>query len=406
MHALLPFLDNHGLGHSQELSALPAANHDMGPALSALKAPRVLIVNAHADQRRQFARALAAANVQSLEATDADSMFAILRTEPTEAVLVAADLPGANGETILSALRENPPCPNLQVLLTSSSGAADEMAKLLLAGADDYLRLPITPVQLAARVKSALSHKDAQDRQDRLSRQLLDMNAELERSLGARTTDAVQARNALVLALARLVEYRSLEAHSHLTRMQRHCTTLAQEAAGITAFADQIDPDFLQNIECCAPLHDIGNVGLPDHILLKAGRLDDKEIRIMQTHTTVGADTLQHVAHRFGAKLGFLSMAIDITRHHHENYDGSGYPDRLAGNNIPLAARILTIADSYDSLRSRRAQRPSLSHPSSLQIMFDNSPGKYDPLLMAALKRCAGQFERIFRDLPDTITID
>ena len=126
----------------------------------------------------------------------------------------------------------------------------------------------------------------------------------------------------------------------------------------------------------------------------------------MQSHTTVGYDTLRHVLQKFGNKVGFLQMAIDIARHHHEHYDGTGYPDHLAGNAIPLAARIVAIADAYDSLRSRRAQRPSLTHPSSLQIMLANSPGKFDPFLLSAFERCACQFERIFRDLPDSITVD
>ncbi len=346
----------------------------------------MLIVEAQADQRGQFVHALGSAGIQCLEAGDADQALAALRADPTDAVLLAAKLPGQSGGTILKALRENPPCPNLKIIVTSTGGAADEMATFLLAGADDYLRLPLSNVQMAARVKAALRHKEAQDRTDQLSRQLLDMNVELERSLNVCLSDMVQARNALVLALARLVEYRSLETHAHLTRLRRYCTTLAQEAASISALADQIDPDFIDTLECCAPLHDIGNVGLPDHILLKGSRLDEEETQIMQSHTLIGADTLQTVVHRFGPRVGFLRMAIDIARHHHEHYDGTGYPDRLAGTHIPLAARLLSIGDAYDALRSRRPQRPGLAHAASMQIMTENSPGKFDPLLLSAFQ--------------------
>ena len=405
MHALLPFLENPALAHAPTKSSAGGPDQ-MLTAEAGTRPARVLIVDADAGQLRQFARALTAAGLECLEVVDADSALQTLRGEKVQAVLLAARLPGTDGRALLKALREAPPCPNLKIILTAQEFAHDELAALLLAGADDYLRLPISNVQMAARVKSALRHKEAQDRTDQLSRQLLEMNTELERSVGARTIDMVQARNALVLALARLVEYRSTETHAHLTRMQRYCTTLAQEASGITALADQIDPEFMQTIECCAPLHDIGNVCLPDHVLLKAGRLDEEESRIMHRHTVIGADTLQNVARRFGTRVGFLRMAIDIARHHHEHYDGTGYPDRLAGANIPLAARMVTIADAYDALRSRRSQRPGLSQSATLQIMLENSAGKFDPILLGAFQRCAPQFERIFRELPDSINIE
>jgi response regulator RpfG family c-di-GMP phosphodiesterase len=235
---------------------------------------------------------------------------------------------------------------------------------------------------------------------------LLDLNQELERSLTAKTSDLVKARNAMVLALARLVEYRSNETLAHLSRMQRYCTTLAQEAIVLSNGELPIDEDFIQSIECCAPLHDIGNVGLPDNILHKQGRLDPSEHQIMQSHTTLGAETLQKVVRSFGSVLSFMGMAIDIARHHHEHYDGSGYPDRLKAEEIPLAARIVTIADAYDALRSRRAQRPGLAHPAAMQIMLGTAQGKYDPVLLSAFSHCAAQFERIYREVPDSLLID
>jgi HD-GYP domain-containing protein (c-di-GMP phosphodiesterase class II) len=154
-------------------------------------------------------------------------------------------------------------------------------------------------------------------------------------------------------------------------------------------------------LECCAPLHDIGKVGLPDHILLKPGKLTADERILMQTHTTIGADTLQNVAKQHPFAAAFLQMAIDIARHHHERYDGKGYPDRLAGNDIPLAARILAISDVYDALRSRRPYKPALSHTAAMHVMLDMSAGQFDPLLLEAFKRCAPSFERIARDVRD-----
>ncbi len=142
-------------------------------------------------------------------------------------------------------------------------------------------------------------------------------------------------------------------------------------------------------------------MGLPDHILLKPGKLDPDERILMQTHTTIGADILQEVARQHGSAVAFLQMAINITRHHHERYDGKGYPDRLAGTDIPLSARIVAIADVYDALRSRRVYKPALSHAAALEVMLQTSPGQFDPVLIQAFQRCAGDFERIARELPD-----
>ena len=121
----------------------------------------------------------------------------------------------------------------------------------------------------------------------------------------------------------------------------------------------------------------------------------------MERHTVIGAETLRHVAHLFGTQVAFLGMAIDIARHHHEHFDGAGYPDHLAGEAIPLAARIVAIADNYDALRARRAQRAGFSHAAAVQIMTESSPGKFDPHLLAAFQHCAARFEKIFHDVPE-----
>ncbi len=183
-------------------------------------------------------------------------------------------------------------------------------------------------------------------------------------------------------------------------RLQRYCRILAEEATGIPSLAGQVDRNFIQMLESCAPLHDIGKIGLPDYILGKTGNLDVEERHIMQTHTTIGAETLQNVAQRHGSAVTFLQMAIDIARHHHERYDGQGYPDRLAGNDIPLSARILTICDVYDGLRTRRAYKPALTHTAVLQVMLEGSKGQFAPLLLHAFQRCAFLFEQVHREIP------
>ncbi|MEI7685718.1 MAG: HD domain-containing phosphohydrolase, partial [Planctomycetota bacterium] len=223
----------------------------------------------------------------------------------------------------------------------------------------------------------------------------------LEKDLHARDSDLVHARNALVLALAELVAHRDSESGSHLLRMQRYSRHLAELAANSPAFARQIDMNYVNMLECCAPLHDIGKAGIPDCILLKPGRLTADERRIMETHTTIGATILEKVADRHPFARPFLRMAIDITRHHHERFDGHGYPDKLVGEAIPLAARIVAIADVYDALRARRVYKPALSHAEALAVMLDDSSGQFDPALLQIFRAGSDHFEQMYRRMEE-----
>jgi putative two-component system response regulator len=243
--------------------------------------------------------------------------------------------------------------------------------------------------------------KDAQDRSEVLQQSLLEVNGRLEQNLSSRDTEYIHARNALILTVVKIIEHCAIETGGHLRRMQHYCRYLAEEASRAPSLAGQIDPHFIQMIECCAPLHDIGKVGLPDEVLLKAGKFSPEERVVMQSHTSFGADILAEIAQQHGSALKFLRMAIDITRHHHERYDGSGYPDQLSGDEIPLAARIVALADAYDALRSRGIGRPPLSHREALLVMGGTSPGQFDPLLVQAFHRCAAHFERVYKEMPD-----
>jgi putative two-component system response regulator len=401
MRALLPFLKP----ELREHLALPAEAFT-APAGTAAPAAgtrvrRILVTDDEPSIRKYCRYALQADDVQLDEAADGSEALVALRERAYDLVLLDIDMPRLSGRDTLTRLREDPPSPHLKVIMFSGRCSPDEMAQMLQAGADDYLSKPLSMVQLRARVRAALRLKEAQDRSDLLNGHLLAVNTELERGLNARDSDLVQARNALVMALAKLVEHRDSETGAHLQRMQRYSRCLAEEAAGVPSFAEQITPSFIDLLECCVPLHDIGKVGLPDHILLKPGKLTEDERVLMQTHTMIGADTLTEVARQHGFASTFLQMAADIARHHHERFDGTGYPDRLAGSAIPLAARLVALADVYDALRSRRVHKPALSHASALHVMNACSVGQFDPALVQVFQRCAPRFEQIFRELAE-----
>jgi response regulator RpfG family c-di-GMP phosphodiesterase len=362
---------------------------------------RVLIVDDQADIRRLCRFALQAEGLACDEAGTGPDAAARAAQFPYDLILLDVDLPGFNGEEVLRRVRRHPPAPHLKVIMFSGNTSGDELSRLMLAGADDFVTKPFSVVQLRARVKAALRLKEAQDRSDRLNRDLLACNAGLEQAVEARDGELIRARNGLVLALAKLVEHRSTETGAHLMRLQRYCRALAEEAAAVPAFAPQIDAHFIRTLEDCAPLHDIGKAAIPDHVLNKPGPLDPHERVIMQAHTTIGADTLQTVARQHPFATAFLHMAIDITRHHHERWDGTGYPARLGGELIPLSARLVAIADVYDALRGKRVYKPGLSHNTTVLTMTEASPGHFDPALLEVFTRCAAQFDRVFRDFDE-----
>jgi response regulator RpfG family c-di-GMP phosphodiesterase/serine/threonine protein kinase len=404
MHALLPFLRTASREQLILDNLTARADPRADTPVFTESSTRVYHVLVADDETfiRQFCRfSLQDEGIQCDEAADGVTAVEMLGRKRYDLLLLDWAMPGMNGLEVCARVRREPPYPHLKIILFSGHGTSDDVGQVLAAGADDYLTKPFSTVQLVARLKAALRLKDAQERSDVLNRHLLAVNHELEANVTARDSDLISARNALVLALAKLVEYRDSETGAHLLRLQQYCRCLAEEAAVSVNFAGKVDANFIQMLECCAPLHDIGKVGLPDHILLKPGKLDADERIIMQAHTLIGGDTLKAVLKQHGSAVAFLQMAIDIARHHHERYDGKGYPDRLAGDAIPLAARIVSLCDVYDALRSRRVYKPALSHAATIQVMTEASPGQFDPALLQVFQRCAGQFDRIFREFGD-----
>jgi response regulator RpfG family c-di-GMP phosphodiesterase len=411
MRALLPFLP-----HTASAAVLPPIStltpttisitfrstkpSDGGSQGTADTTPsRVLIVDDQPDIRRLCRIALGAEGLMCDEAEDGPTAVTLASTKPYDLVLLDVDLPGFSGEEVLRRLRQRPPSPHLKIVMFSGAASGDDLSRILLSGADDFVTKPFSVIQLRARVKTALRLKEAQDRSDVLNRELLTVNTELEQTLEARDSELLRARNGLVLALAKLVEHRSTETGRHLLRLQRYARVLVEEAATLPVYSQIIDANFIRTLEDAAPLHDIGKAALPDHILNKPGLLDSGERLMMQTHTTIGADTLREVARHHPFATGFLHVAIDIARSHHERWDGTGYPDRLTGESIPLVARLIAITDVYDALRSRRIYKPGLSHHTAVLTMTDSSPGHFDPALIEVFRRVASQFDRIFREL-------
>ncbi len=380
-----------------------ASSAAVGP-ITELLTPRptsILIVDDERHIRQIVRLALVKQAVRIEEADNGEDAVRLLTNQPFDLVLLDLDLPKLNGGEVLKRVRENPAAPHLKVIVVSGQGDGDHLSGTILAGADDFLTKPFSVVQLRARVTSALRLKQAQDHSELLTRRLAACNAELELAFNARGGELVHARGALVLALAKLVEQRSSETGPHLLRLQRYSRILGEAAAATPAFAARLTPEILQTIQQAAPLHDIGKVAVPDRILNKPGALTAEERTVIQSHAAAGADTLAFVTNRFAFATGFFSTAIEIARHHHEKWDGTGYPDQLAGESIPLSARIVALGDVYDALRSRRVYKVGESHADAVRCIVENSPGHFDPRLSDVFARIHEQFRDAFDECGD-----
>lgn len=280
------------------------------------------------------------------------------------------------------------------ILMTAGKSGHTEIAKALELGADDFLAKPVNPVELIARARSLLRMKKYHD-------QLSDLNDHLEQKVEERTIELFSARDAALFGFAKLAEYRDPETGEHLERIRAYTRILAETMAEMGSYPDQITEDFILHIGFSSPLHDIGKVGIPDNILLKPGKLTDEEFEIMKEHTIIGGDTLAGAERRSVSQDGFLTMGADIAYYHHEKWQGGGYPRGLAGEDIPLAARIMSVADVYDALVSKRVYKAAFPHEKAVAIITSESGKSFDPKVVEAFEKVADQFATVKASLDD-----
>jgi response regulator RpfG family c-di-GMP phosphodiesterase len=362
---------------------------------------RVLIVSPRGACRDACRMVLEAGKVECLDASASADVEDCLRRSPCDLVVIDGQLPQVDGLSLCRFLRRQPPMPHLKLVLLAPAGNSegDSVVDCRLQVPD--LSGPVACANLQSTVSNLLRLKDAEDRSDHLATHLLKTNQQLEQAVRVHDSDNHQAQDVLIFAMAKMAESRGLETGAHLLRMQQFVRILAEEAMRLPGFAGVIDAAYVRMIERCVVLHDIGKVAIPDHILLKPGRLDPEERLVMESHTVVGAGVLEAVARHHGASLAFVQMAIDIVRHHHERWDGTGYPDGLAGDAIPLAARLVTITDVYDALRCKLVYKPGLTHIAARRLMLDSTKGQFDPALLVAFRQCESGFEQIFEQTVD-----
>jgi response regulator RpfG family c-di-GMP phosphodiesterase/serine/threonine protein kinase len=356
---------------------------------------RALLVDADASARLLARALLEELGCACVEAADGFAALAAAEREPPDLVLLGP-VPDLDAREVCRRLRQRGDCPDLKVLFTVAAGTAEALPEGV-----EPLDRPLAPGPLQSAARRLLELKDAQDCARALAAQLLLAGSQLRLSLASRDADLRAAHDALLFAMAKMAESRDGETAGHLRRMQRYSEVLARQAATASSWAGLVDKRFVEQLERCVPLHDIGKIGLPDDVLLKPGALDGVERTLVETHPLIGDRILEGLGREHGTALDCLGMARAIVRHHHERFDGTGYPDRLAGEAIPPAARLVAVADVYDALRRRRLYKPAISHAVAVRHMLERSPGQFDPTLLRALSVCHPEFERVYREIGD-----
>ncbi|HYC76421.1 MAG TPA: HD domain-containing phosphohydrolase [Planctomycetota bacterium] len=357
---------------------------------------RVLVVDDEAHIRDALRDALRPYR-REWETTTADSVdSALAALEATEVDAVVADLnmPGRSGFELLSLMRASERFADVPVIIVTGALEHELKRKALELGATDLLNKPVDLLDLIARLRSALRLKACQD-------ELKSRNRNLEKAVRARTSELERARLDLIWRLGKAAEFRDAETGWHVVRVGYFARELA--------LAVGVDHGVADMLFHTAPLHDVGKIGIPDQILLKPGRLTADEWEVMKTHTRLGAeilrpDMLETLASEglslflpggAGDDGAMLTMASEVALRHHERWDGGGYPDGLAGDAIPLAARIVTVADVFDALSSRRPYKAPIDEATVLDMIRRGAGTQFDPAVAAALETRMDVFREV-----------
>lgn len=308
-------------------------------------------------------------------------------TQP-DLILLDVMMPGMDGYEVLRQLRQSPGGSTIPVVLLTALADPQSEEYGLSLGAVDYITKPIKPIIVQARVRTQLEAKQARDG-------LQNQNAALEAEVARRMAENDLIQQVAIRALAHLAEIRDPETGNHILRTQGYVHLLASALASHPRFVHTLTPGYIDLLSRSAPLHDIGKVGIPDHILLKPGKLTPEEWQIMRTHAKLGSDAIEQAEQDMEQPLAFLTLAKEIAHWHHEKWDGSGYPDALQGDAIPLSARLMALADVFDALICARVYKPAMPYEEARALILSGSGQHFDPDVVAAFDRHFEEFVSI-----------
>ena len=351
---------------------------EMGEILS--RKSRVLIVDDTADNIWFLADALSDTAIVQVARNGETALKLAAQQPQPEIVLLDVQMPGMDGYEVCRRLKNMAETADIPIVFVTAMSEAREEAKGLGLGAADYIHKPFDPAIVRARVRNLVEYKRHRD--------------SLQEIIRSQTRALRKTQVGTIMALADVAEWRDPETGEHIKRTQEYVYCIALELSRTPEYATLLTPDYLEMLYMCAPLHDMGKVSISDAILLKPGKLTPEEFAIMQQHCEFGAQILQSALTHVGRD-PFLEMAYQVARWHHDRWDGKGYPDGLMGQSIPLAARIMSVADVYDALISHRPYKDPMPHEEAVAVIISDRGKRFDPDVVDAFIRCQEKIKNI-----------
>lgn len=351
---------------------MPGEDMDIGRA-------KILIVDDLEMNREILAEIIKDVGGQPIIAESGEAALEVIKEQCPELILTDISMPGMNGYELCKILKRKKETRNTPVIFISAYDEPEDIVEGLSLGGDDYITKPFIPEVVQARVGVHLRLYETK-------RELMEMNRRLQVSVKEQLKQIEQEKKNMLYALANMVTQNSDNGKRHRERVGKNCRILAQGMQLSPLFEDKISDSFIDMIELAAPLCDIGNIGVPKEILQKKDGLAEEEEAVIQSHTNIGAKLLVDL-HTNTDYNDFISTAVDIAKSHHENWDGSGYPDRLTGENIPLAAQIVAVAERYCTLTGEE----QLQREEALEIMGREAGIRFNPMIYEIFRKISRQ---------------
>lgn len=321
---------------------------------------KVLITDDEVVSRTKLEKHVTSMGHQVILATNGKEALSLWIKHRPDLVITDWVMPEMNGIELVREIKRLQGSNYCYVIMITSQSETQDLVTGMEAGADDFIAKPFIKEELTVRIKAG------------------------ERIIN------FESRDIVIFSMACLAEARDSDTGNHLERIRYYSKIIAEDLAREEKL-EQLTPIFIDNIFLTSPLHDIGKIGIPDFVLLKPGQLDDKEYKIMQKHTSIGYEALNTAIDKY-PNAEYLKMSAEIAFYHHEKYDGSGYPNHLKGDAIPLSARIVALADVYDALVSRRIYKSALPHDTAKSIILSERGCHFDPMVVDAFLRCEEKF--------------
>jgi putative two-component system response regulator len=367
----------------------------MSDALDFTQKPTVLVVDDTPDNLTLMSGLLKNLYRVKVANNGEKALKIVQAADKPDLILLDIMMPGLSGYEVCKILKDDPATRDIPIIFLTAMSATEDEKKGLELGAADFITKPVNPPIVLARVATQLHVKAAADF-------LKDQNSYLESEVGKRTRELAAIQDVTILAMASLAETRDNDTGNHIRRTQHYVKLLADQLQPHPRFANFLTDHTIAMLFKSAPLHDIGKVGIPDRILLKPGRFEPHEFEIMKTHCKLGRDAIQHAEDQLGLEVEFLKYAKEIAYSHQEKWDGSGYPEGLAGDAIPISARLMAVADVYDALISRRVYKEGMPHEKAVAIIEEGRGSHFDPDIVDAFLALSDAFQQVARRYADS----